>query len=85
MSLPEEKYRALMNARQFLIDLLYPSVYKKVPKIVRESARACLKHYPQVYELEDLRKACPEILGPVPRKVRKLQEEGTLRMKWEDE
>jgi hypothetical protein len=83
-----------MNARQFLIDLLSPKATPKIPKIVRESARAALKHYPQVYELEDLRKACPEILGKCPdssigtkntKKVRKLTHAGTLRMKWEDE
>jgi hypothetical protein len=83
-----------MNARQFLIDLLYPSVYPKVPKIVRESSRAALKHFPHEYELEELRKACPEILGKCPdssigtkntKKVRKLKEEGTLKMVWEDE
>jgi hypothetical protein len=57
-------------------------------------AASALRHYPHDSDIHALRKACPEILGKCPdssigtkntKKVRKLKEEGTLKMVWEDE
>jgi hypothetical protein len=62
LTLPDERYRSLLYARNFLRRLLDPSVYPRVPKEVRIEARYRLKHYPSTYELEQLAKACPDIL-----------------------
>jgi hypothetical protein len=46
MTLPHEEYNSLVNAKQFLFDLLDPKLTPGVPKAIRERARAVLKHYP---------------------------------------
>lgn len=46
MSTRLEEINALVLARKFLLDLLDPKKTPRVPKYVREEARARLKHYP---------------------------------------
>lgn len=62
MSLPDEKYRALIRARDFLRELLDPSKTKRVPKAIRQEAYYALKHYPWDYDIERMAKKCPEII-----------------------
>lgn len=46
MTLPFEMYCAMMNAHQFMRDLMFPHRTKRIPKAIRERARDILKHYP---------------------------------------
>lgn len=62
MSLPDEKYWALIYTRDFLRDLLDPKATPKVPKVVRHEAYYRLKHYPSDYEIELLAERSPDIL-----------------------
>jgi hypothetical protein len=62
MSLPDEKYRSINNAREFLRSLLDPKQTPRVPKKVRKEAYWALRHYIADYELEQLAKKCPDIL-----------------------
>ena len=48
MTTREEELRSLEMTRQFLIALLNKAVTPRVPKIIRERASACLRHYPLV-------------------------------------
>jgi hypothetical protein len=52
MTLPDERYRAVLAAERLLKDLCDPSKTPKVPKEVRERARSCLRHYPSSYDME---------------------------------
>lgn len=53
----------MQQVRRFLEELMNPSgFYKRTPSSAREMARTCLKHYPMMYELEELAKKAPEIL-----------------------
>jgi hypothetical protein len=54
MTLPDERYRSLVETRKFLVSLLVPSITPKVPRKIREQARALLKHYPTNYFIDDL-------------------------------
>lgn len=54
MTMPDERYRSLVETRKFLLSLLVPSITPKVPKKIREQARALLKHYPTEYFIDDL-------------------------------
>ena len=63
MTIPIERTYALENTRQFLYDLLDPKKTPKVPRSVRLQARWCLKHYPGEYELQQLQRKAPEIVG----------------------
>lgn len=62
MSLPSEKYRSLINMRDFMHLLMNPELSPRVPKWIRIHARSCLKHFPADYEIEMLAKKCPKIL-----------------------
>jgi len=51
MSLPDEQLRSLESAYGFLVDLLWPSRTPRVPRAVRERARAVLRHWPGEFHL----------------------------------
>ena len=52
MTLPNERYRAVRYAREFMRDLLDPKKTPKVPRSVRERAYSTLKHFPGDYDME---------------------------------
>ena len=62
MTLPDERYRAIIWARQLCEDLLDPAKTPKVPKNVRIQARSVLRHFPDDYFLSVLAEARPDIL-----------------------
>ena len=49
MTLPDERYRAVVQTEQFLLSLL---TMPRIPKEVRQSARILLRHYPTKYIME---------------------------------
>jgi len=54
MTLPCERTRAVINAREFLFRLSTPYIengIKKIPAAVRDEARRLLRHYPSVVDL----------------------------------
>lgn len=55
MTLPHERHRAILNAREFLLSLLDPKRTPRVPREIRLRARSALKHYPHNHELQTLR------------------------------
>ena len=52
MSTPCEQARAIVAARRFLLDLCVPGKIKKIPRAVRQEARARVKHMPMSWDLE---------------------------------
>ena len=48
MTTPHEEVLALMHTRAFLFDLLDTAATPRVPRPVRERARACLRHFPML-------------------------------------
>lgn len=52
MTLPDERYRAVRQARQFLLALLDPKKTPKVPRAIRQRAGDALRHYPGEYDME---------------------------------
>lgn len=62
MTLPDERYRAINAAREFLRSLLDPKATPRVPKAVRQEAYYRLKHFVSEHELEQLAERCPGIL-----------------------
>jgi hypothetical protein len=51
VTLKDERTRALIQTRAFLVELLYPHHTPRVPKSIRERARSLLKHYPGALDL----------------------------------
>ena len=52
MTIPVERTRAVLAARQFMYELLDPKCTPRVPKVVRERARRVLRHYPFKSDME---------------------------------
>jgi hypothetical protein len=61
MTLPDERYRAVKMAEQLLKDLCDSSVTPRVPKIIRQRASGCLRHYPNNWDMKRASDACPEV------------------------
>jgi len=61
MTLPDERYRAVKWAREFLTDLANPNAIKRVPSEVRHRARSALRHFPNDWDMKRAADAAPEI------------------------
>ena len=63
MTLPDERYRSVVQTRRFLLDLCNPEHTPRVPKLVRETARAMLRHYPTTHDMMAAAEAAPDIFS----------------------
>ena len=61
LTLPDERYRAVRWAEQFLQDLCDPSKTPRVPKTVRSQARSILRHYPGSWDMHRAAQGAPEV------------------------
>ena len=52
MTLPDERYRAVLQAEDFLRDLLDSSKTPRVPREIRDRARSVLRHYPSKWDMD---------------------------------
>ena len=78
MTLPDERYRAVRMARQFLIELCSPKKTPKVPAIIRNQAKGILRHYPSDYDMDRASNSAPDVfqtqMEPVYRMIKKYEE-----------
>jgi hypothetical protein len=61
MTLPDERYRAVLAAERLLKDLCDPSVTPRVPKTIRQRASGVLRHYPGGWDMDRAAHACPQV------------------------
>ena len=64
MTLPDERYWALIKTEQFLMQLQDPKITPRVPRYIRDQAGSLLRHYPGTYYIEEIARKSPEILSP---------------------
>lgn len=62
MTLPDERYRAIVWARNLCEDLMDPKKTPRVSKEVRRRAYGVLRHFPEEYYLSMLAESRPDIL-----------------------
>ena len=60
MTLPDERYRAVVETQKFLAKIL---ITPRVPKAIKDQARACLRHYPNEYDMHHAAGLAPEIFA----------------------
>ena len=60
MTLPDERYRAVKWATQFL-SRLAGGEYPRVPKAVRDEARSILRHYPLDWDMQRAARMAPDV------------------------
>jgi hypothetical protein len=63
MTMPDERYRAMVESLKLIEDLLIPQVTPRVPREIRERARWIMRHHPNRYELENLANHAPSVLS----------------------
>ena len=61
MTLPDERYRAVLAAERLLKDLCDPSVTPRVPRAIRGRASSVLRHYPGSWDMDRAAHSCPEV------------------------
>lgn len=66
MTVAFERTRALVQTKEFLEAMLDPKATPRVPRWMRGRAKALLRHYPGLAEIEVVHKALPDEFGPVP-------------------
>jgi hypothetical protein len=72
MTLPDERFRAVIRTREFLLNLCNPQHTPRVPKIIREEAKWCLRHYPDYYDMNKVSQTSPDIFQERMEPVTKL-------------
>jgi hypothetical protein len=58
MTLPDERYRAVVQTQRFLLEIL---TTPRVPRAVKDQARACLRHYPSDWDMKRAAEGAPEV------------------------
>ena len=77
VTLPDERYRALVWADKFLQDLTDPSKTPRVPKNIRAQARSVLRHYPGAYYIDQMARRSPDIIAPEMEAVHRFVMKGS--------
>ena len=63
MTMPDERYRAMVECLKLIEDLVIPQVTPRVPTAIRERARWVMRHHPNAHELEQLARRSPDMLS----------------------
>ena len=79
MTLPDERYRAVLYAKKFLEELIYDrKEYPRLPKIVRQRAYSILKHFPNKGDMKRAAEGSPDVFAermePVTRLMAQYEE-----------
>lgn len=79
MTLPDERYRAVIYTRDFLLELTDPKAFPKIPRRVRDRAAACLRHYPSTWDMMAAARGVPEVfaerMDPLHRMIVKYEQD----------
>lgn len=59
--MPDERYRAVVHTRMFLLELVNPQITPRIPKSVRAEAHRLLRHYPGEYDLDRCSEYAPHV------------------------
>jgi hypothetical protein len=79
MTLPDERYRAVMWAKRFLREVATDrKKYPRIPSAVRKEAFSILRHYPNDWDMDRASENSPEVfqkrMEPLTRMVMAYEE-----------
>jgi hypothetical protein len=60
MTLPDERYRAVIQTQKFLLEIL---TTPRIPKAIKDQARYCLRHYPSEYDMKKVSQTSADIFA----------------------
>ena len=72
MTLPDERYAAVLRTKNFMMDLCDPKKTPRIPKSIRQQALWCLRHYPDTWNMQQAAQACPDVFAERMEDVTKL-------------
>ncbi len=61
MTLPDERYRSIMQAKRLLQELMDPKMTPRVSAGIRDRARGALRHYPSEWDMQRTARMAPEV------------------------
>ena len=78
MTLPDERYRAVVRTQELLVEILNTP---RVPKAIKDNARYCLRHYPSAWDMKRAAENCPDVFAErmedVTRMFKKYEQDKT--------
>ena len=79
MTLPDERYRAVTQARRLLEELCDPKLTPRVAGGIRDRARGALRHFPTDYDMKRAEELAPQVfeerMEPVYRMVKQYNQD----------
>jgi hypothetical protein len=76
MTLPDERYRAVVETGKFLREIL---ATPRIPKVVKDNARWCLRHYPSEWDMQIVAREVPTVfqekMEPLYRMVKQYEQD----------
>jgi DNA-binding protein Fis len=79
MTLPDERYRAVKWAEEFLLKLSDPKQTPRIPKEIRQQAWSILRHYPNNRDMDNAANLAPVVfqkeMEPLYRMVKQYEQD----------
>ena len=80
MTLPDERYRAVVWAERFLRDIAHNTKkYPRIPKQVRQEAYSIARHFPTKWDMNQVAEKSPEVfqerMEPLYRMVKQYEQD----------
>jgi hypothetical protein len=79
MTLPDERYRAVIQAKRLLEELCDPKLTPRVASGIRDRARGALRHFPTQWDMKSVEQLAPHIfeekMEPVYRMVKQYEQD----------
>ena len=61
MTLPDERYRSIQQARRLLEELCDPKLTPRIAAGIRDRARGALRHFPSNYDMQRTARMAPDV------------------------
>jgi hypothetical protein len=81
MTLPDERYRAVIQTEKFLKEILSTP---RVPKAIKDRARSCLRHYPNDWDMNRAAEGAPEVFQERMEDLHRFVAQGIQAQQQED-
>ena len=63
MTLPDERYRSILQAKRLLQELCDPKMTPRVAAGIRDRARGALRHYPSEWDMQRAARMAPDVFA----------------------
>ena len=84
MTLPDERYRSIMQAKRLLQELCDPQLTPRLAAGIRDRARGALRHYPSEYDMQRAAGAAPDVFQERMEDLHRFVAAGVRREEQED-